>query len=431
MTYPEAIEFLHGLSQFGAKLGLDNPRRLAELAGNPHGRLRFIHVAGTNGKGSTCAMLESVYRAAGLRVGLYTSPHLVSFAERIQVNRRLIPEADAARLAGELRALLPAFGAGHPPTFFEVVTVMALKYFAEQQCDLVVWETGMGGRLDATNIVTPLASVITNIQFDHERWLGRTLAEIAAEKAGIIKPGVPCVTGATAPEALSVIAATAKERGSPLTQVGEEDAQRGEAAELRLPLAGAHQRRNAAVALATVRVLQPVLPAPAEAVRSGLANVQWAGRSQRVERPGGGVLLLDGAHNPGGIAALCDTLATEFPGRRPVFIVGVMEDKDWGAMSRLLAPSASRILVAPVASARRLDPEQAAAACRAVAPELPVQTCDSLGDALRRTEREPLTVVTGSLYLIGEALEQLGLATTPAADEKPLNEWTGRGVNKA
>src|SRR5580765_8444603 len=163
MTYPEAIQFLYSLRMFGTKLGLENTFKLAELAGNPQERLRFIHVAGTNGKGSTCAMLESIYRTAGLRVGLFTSPHLVSFRERIQVNRQWITEKDVVRLVDGLQPLLKQFPADHHPTFFEVITVMALKFFAEQKCDVAIWETGLGGRLDATNIVTPLASVITNI----------------------------------------------------------------------------------------------------------------------------------------------------------------------------------------------------------------------------------------------------------------------------
>src|SRR6266487_2854556 len=258
MTYQEAIQFLYDLRWFGLKLGLENTFKLAALAGNPQEKLRFIHVAGTNGKGSTCAMLESISRAAGLRVGLFTSPHLVSFRERIQVNR-------------------------------EFVTVMALKYFAEQKCDLVIWETGLGGRLDASNIVTPLASVITNIQFYHQQWLGHTRAEIAAEKAGIIKPGVPVVTATDAPEALEVIARTAREKNATMTVVtwpkptphpSQEGNQRqrtgvpiksgrsdsieavrrdgvplpravggGLHDEIALPLLGDHQRLNAALAL--------------------------------------------------------------------------------------------------------------------------------------------------------------------------------------
>src|SRR5580658_9858383 len=223
MTYSQAIEFLYGLRLFGMKLGLDNTRRLAAAMGNPHERLRFIHVAGTNGKGSTCAMLESIYRAAGLRTGLFTSPHLVSFAERIQVDRQLISQEDVARLTQETREAIEACGAEAPPTFFEVVTVMALKYFAEQKCDLVIWETGLGGRLDATNIVTPLASVITNVQLDHQQWLGETLPEIAGEKAGIIKNDVPIITGTEDAAALRIIVETAQKRHAPLSVVTPTD----------------------------------------------------------------------------------------------------------------------------------------------------------------------------------------------------------------
>src|ERR1700690_1129305 len=174
MSYAEAIQFLYGLQIFGANVGLENTRKLAALAGNPQEKLRFIHVAGTNGKGSTCAMLESIYRAAGLRVGLFTSPHLISFAERIQVGRKLIEREDVARLTDEIRRAMAGLGEEARPTFFEAVTVMALKYFVEQKCDLVVWETGLGGRLDATNIVPPLATVFTHVQLDHQKWLGQT-----------------------------------------------------------------------------------------------------------------------------------------------------------------------------------------------------------------------------------------------------------------
>jgi dihydrofolate synthase/folylpolyglutamate synthase len=218
MTYAEAIQFLYGLQLFGANFGLERAEKLAALAGNPEKKLRFIHVAGTNGKGSTCAMLESIYRAAGLRTGLFTSPHLVSFRERMQVNRELISQTEIVRLVSEIQPLLEEFPPDNHPTMFEVVTLMALKYFAEQNCDLVIWETGLGGRLDATNIVTPLASVITNIAFDHMQWLGDTLAQIAAEKAGIIKPGIPVVTAVENFEALTVIERVAREKGTTLTQ---------------------------------------------------------------------------------------------------------------------------------------------------------------------------------------------------------------------
>src|ERR1039457_6362956 len=221
MTYADAIRFLYNLRWFGAKFGLDNTFKLAALAGNPQNQLRFIHVAGTNGKGSTCAMLESIYRAAGLRVGFFTSPHLVFFFARVSVNRQLISEKEVVHLVEKIQPLLKQFPADHHPTFFEVVTVMALKFFAEQKCDLVIWETGLGGRLDATNTVTPLASVITNIAFDHQQWLGDTLEKIAAEKAGIIKPGVPVITATEAPEALRMIEKIALQNHARLVVVGQ------------------------------------------------------------------------------------------------------------------------------------------------------------------------------------------------------------------
>ncbi|MCU0789293.1 MAG: bifunctional folylpolyglutamate synthase/dihydrofolate synthase, partial [Verrucomicrobia bacterium] len=327
MTYSEAIDYLYSLRVFGLKLGLENTRRLAAEAGHPQERLRFIHIAGTNGKGSVAAMLESIYRAAGLRVGLYTSPHLVSFRERIQVNRQMISEADVVRLAGELRMLSPANSLANPqsairsphshdacPTFFEFVTVMALRYFAEQKCDLVIWETGLGGRLDATNIVTPLASVITNIEPDHQRWLGHDLRSIAAEKAGIIKPGVPVITATSEPEAFAVIQDTARAQGSPLTLVTPSHGTHPPLDQIRLPLLGWHQRINAATALAAVQVLQPRLPVSESAVLIGLETVQWAGRLQLLAR-GAGRVLLDGAHNASGATTLRAAMQEEFAGQ--------------------------------------------------------------------------------------------------------------------
>ena len=428
MNYAEAIQFLYGLRLFGAKFGLENTFKLAALAGNPQSQLRFIHVAGTNGKGSTCAMLESIYRRAGLRVGLYTSPHLVEFGERIQVNRTPINEADVVRLMEKIQPWLKEFPADHHPTFFEVVTVMALRYFAEQQCDLVIWETGLGGRLDSTNIVTPLASVITNIQFDHQRWLGETLDRIAAEKAGIIKPGVPVITGTEEPQALAVIQETALQQRSPLTLVTPAHTQHPPLDTMKLPLLGWHQRMNAAVALAMVRVLHEHIPVSETTVRQGLLTVQWPGRLQLIKRPSGQEVLLDGAHNSGGATSLRAALAEHFPNAKPIFILGILQDKDWDLMCEILAPLAGRILCVPVHSEHSAQPDQLREACRRTNPEANVETCASLAEALAGTGRTPFTVVAGSLYLIGEAMELLHVATAPSNDEKTLNEWMGQSV---
>ena len=407
MTYHEAIEFLRSLQLFGAKLGLENTLRLAERAGNPHHQLRFIHVAGTNGKGSTCAFLESIYRSAGFRVGLYTSPHLVRFGERIQVNRQLIPEDDVSRLA----ELAREWTRDIPATFFEVVTVMALQYFAERKCDLVIWETGMGGRLDATNIVTPLASVITNVALDHQQWLGHTAEEIAREKAGIIKPGIPVFTTSGSPEIIRI----AKEKGSPLTLVGP-----SMAPDVTLSLRGAHQKLNAALAAAATRVF----PVADEHIRRGLATADWPGRLQVVERTGQ-TILLDGAHNVAGVQALCAEIATGFPNRSPVVIFGALRDKNWPEMLRLLAGVASGVVIVPVKTERSLDPLEAAA----LHPDAAVS--GSIQQALGLVADEPFVVVAGSLYLVGEALEALRLFCAPSSPERALNEWNAqRGVTR-
>jgi dihydrofolate synthase / folylpolyglutamate synthase len=468
VTYPEAIQFLHGLQIFGANFGLENTFKLAALAGNPQTQLRFIHVAGTNGKGSTCAMLESIYRVAGLRVGLFTSPHLVSFRERIQVNRQLISEADVTRLVDELRASLEhrspdrpveiilhradreigvaSGGENNQPTLFEFATVMALKYFAEQKCDLVIWETGLGGRLDATNIVTPLASVITNIAFDHQQWLGDTLEKIAAEKAGIIKPGVPVVTATDAPEALAAIEKIAAEKNTPLKVVKMDEVQSRLAGTLAPPLPGEYQKTNAAVALATVEVLQKQLPVTEEQIRAGLAGVNWPGRLQLIQRPNGQKILLDGAHNVAGMEALRAALRSGAPASGParfkieprpavpeagvpmkyIFIVGFLGDKDWRPMCEILAPLAAKIFTMPVASLRTTDASDLAKAFHSANPQAEVVACNNFSEALNSSKSEAFVVVTGSLYLVGEALELLGLSPVGGNGERPLNEWGGR-----
>ena len=422
MTYAEAIQFLFGLQMFGARPGLETTRRLAALAGNPQDKLRFIHVAGTNGKGSTCAMLESVYRAVGLRVGLFTSPHLVSFRERIQVNRELIPASDVARLVTEIQASLKTFSHDQHPTMFEVVTVLALRHFAEQKCDLVIWETGLGGRLDATNIVTPLASVITNIGLDHQAWLGDTLAKIAAEKAGIIKPGVPVVTTERGEEALNVIERVAKENNAPLTRV------RPDPSSILHPpssLPGEHQRMNAALALATVEVLQKSLPASDEQIATGLAQVKWPGRLQLITRPNGQRVLLDGAHNIAGVETLVAAVEKGFAGIKRTLILGMLADKDWRPMCELLASLAERIILVPVESKRTASPEQLAEVFRAANPKAQVRCADSLSQALDWAGRDEFVVIAGSLYLIGAALALLDPDFGASGDERGLNEWGG------
>lgn len=423
MTYTEAIHFLYELRWFGAKLGLENTFRLAALAGNPHERLRFIHVAGTNGKGSTCAMLESMYCAAGLRVGLFTSPHLVAFGERIQVNRKLISDAEIVRLVEEMQAWLKEFPIDSHPTFFEVVTVMALRYFAEQQVELVIWETGLGGRLDATNIVTPLASVITNIQFDHQKWLGNTLSEIAVEKAGIIKPRIPVITAEENPEAMAVISNAARRNQSDLVRVPHSFANRLPLGDIDLPLLGLHQRTNAALALATVETLAKKIPIADEAKRIGLSGVQWPGRLQIVRSRPGQLIILDGAHNPAGAMVLRDSMRQLFPGTTVTLVFGVMQDKDWPSMCQILAPLTHQICLAPVGTDRTADPQVIQRYLRELAPNTEITASTSLADALSRTQSDNIVLIAGSLHFVGEAMEALHLSACPVQDERGLNEW--------
>jgi dihydrofolate synthase/folylpolyglutamate synthase len=419
VTPAEALAYLHQLSQFGFQPGLDSTRRLAAAVGNPQERLRFIHVAGTNGKGSTCAFLESMYRAAGFRTGLYTSPHLVRFGERIQVGRQPLPEETLALLVSELRQRMPA---DLTPTFFEFTTVVALMAFAEAAVDVVLWETGLGGRLDATNIVTPLASVITSIGLDHMQVLGGTVGEIAAEKAGIIKPGVPILTSVDRADALAVIQYRARELDSHCVVV---DAAAVSRMTWPVSLLGPHQRVNATLAVVTVRLLSD------EHLGHGLANTRWAGRMQVFQR-GEQTWLLDGAHNADGVAAFRRALTDHFPDRHPVMVLGMLRDKAWREMATHLAPATSRLVVAPVSSPRTVQPEELREALQEARCGRAVRACASVEEALRAVTREPFVAVTGSLYFIGEVLERLGeidpsgLVDSSAAgdDQRRLNEWT-------
>ena len=424
MTYAEAIKFLYGLQMFGAKLGLESTFRLAALIGNPQEQLRFIHVAGTNGKGSTCAMLESIYRAAGLRVGLFTSPHLVSFRERIQVNRDLVSEAETVALVEKLKPLLATLPAEQHPTFFEVVTVMALLHFAQKNCDLVIWETGLGGRLDATNIVTPLVSVITSIGFDHQQWLGDTLAKIAAEKAGIIKPRVPVVTARQVDEVLEVLQTTARPMQAPLLSVSPKAVE--SLTDQELALKGDHQVQNAALAVLVTDVLQPVVPIAAETIARGLATVRWAGRFQSLALPSGQSVLLDGAHNPAGIETLVQAWKQKYPHTAPTIIVGMLGDKDWRMMCEQLMWIARRMIFIPVGSERTASPQELANWCRSRRSDLLISTAGSLAEAIKQTSAPEFLLITGSLYLVGEALPLLDPEFQQASDERALNEWGGQ-----
>ena len=439
MTYAEALEYLEGLGRFGLRPGLDTVRALAARCGNPETRLSFLHVAGTNGKGSTCAFLESVCRAAGFRVGLYTSPHLVSFRERIQVDRVPIPESAVVEGLARAREWVSEAGGWReaPPTFFEMVTVLALDWFEKQRCDLVIWETGLGGRLDATNLVTPRVSVITNIGWDHMEWLGPTLTDIAREKAGIIKHGVPVVTAEQSPEVLAVLRGVAESREAPFRPVTSTDEAWEEAVSVPLGLQGGHQRWNAALALAALDAAGLGDRVGRGARRRGLETARWAGRFE-VVRDGAGTLVLDGAHNAPGFEALASAMSEVFPGRRYGLLLGMLADKVPGDGGLKLARGASRIVVVRVASNRAGDPEALARWLRGEQGVREVETASGWTEGRRRLADEPLVVVAGSLYLIGEALDSLARsgdgpsrgrgedAGGESKGERHLNDWSPR-----
>lgn len=425
-TWDAALAHLNSLRQFGFQPGLETTRRLCAAVGNPEAGLRFIHVAGTNGKGSVCAFLDAMYRAAGFRVGLYTSPHLVRFGERIQVNRVPVPGETLARGVAELRTAVAGL-AGIEPTFFEFTTVLALRCFQTAGVDLVVWETGLGGRLDATNIVTPLASVITNIGLDHEQVLGPTLAHIAAEKAGIIKPGVPVLTATEDPDARAILEFKARELDAPFLALGAP-----QVARLTLPLGlrGPHQRTNAALAAATVRLLRALLPVSDEQLARGLSATRWPGRLQELQR-GGQRLVLDGAHNLPGVNALKASLPELMPGAHPTLVFGALNDRDWREMARQLAPVAGRVITVPVSSTRTVPAADLRAAVVATGSGRPVRAASSLAEALHWASADPWVLITGSLYLVGEALELLEPSSAAPTSERTLNEWTGGGPQRS
>lgn len=397
--YPAALAWLYGTQLTGIKLGLDNIRRLLrEATVFREGAAAILHVAGTNGKGSVCAMLDAVCRAGGRRTGLFTSPHLVEFRERIRLDGAMIPPAAVATGLTRLRNASSGWDA--PPTFFELTTALALDWFAREGAEVIVLETGLGGRLDSTNVLTrPAACVLTAIDLDHTAWLGETLAAVAAEKAGILKPGVPAVSAPQAPEAASVIERVARETGAPLRFVRE-----SAPADWPLALAGSHQRRNAALALAVLDAAG--LAVPEAAARRGLANVEWPGRFQRLEN---GRVILDGAHNPAAARRLVETWREEFgPDVRATVVLGILKDKDVPAVCAGLVPLAARFIAVPVRSSPRSSTAgELLAVLHGVAPEIPAETADDLPAALAAARMHGGRVlVTGSLFLVGEALAQ-------------------------
>ena len=387
-----ALSWLYSVQQFGIKPGLDNTRRLLRELQLPGSRQRFLHVAGTNGKGSVCAFMESILRCAGERTGLFTSPHLVSFCERMRMRGEMPGIGEMEEAITALRAVVS--GWDPHPTFFELTLMLALDWLDRRGAEVIVLETGMGGRWDATNVLRPVVSVITPIAMDHEQWLGSTLAEIASEKAGIIKPGVPVVSSPQSPEAEEVLRRAAAEAGVPITIVREPWAGA-------LPLAGEHQRWNAALAVESLRAAGFALPN--SVIDEGLLHTDWPARFQILP---GERIIIDGAHNPHGAAATVAAWKAKFGDERATVIFGAVAAKDYARSLELLAGIAHRFLFVTQRSPRAVSAEVLA---RSSPPGVETGTYSSLEEALREAGELPeRQLICGSLYLCGEALSFFG-----------------------
>lgn len=397
MTYQESIDWLYSTQLFGVKLGLENPRRLLrEYLAVPPRRTRVIHVAGTNGKGSVCAFIESVARATGQRTGLFTSPHLLDFRERIRVSGADISEENTVRHLTALRKLVAQWDPH--PTFFELTLAVALKQFSEQSCELLVLETGLGGRLDATSAIDADVTVLTPIALDHQEWLGDTLAAIAAEKAAIIRPTKPIFSALQAPEAQAIIAQTANERRAPLEIIA--DPLRGYS----LGLLGSHQQHNAALALAALH--GSGIQLNYETVKHGLQTTRHPGRFEIITTTTA-PLILDIAHNPAAAAALATTWRSQFGTQQARLLFGAVKAKDLPGILHHLLPLAAEIHLVPVNSPRAIPPTKIQSLLPPNAP--PCTIHPSLSSALPPTppptsSPPPLpTLITGSTFLVGEA----------------------------
>ncbi len=426
MDHRQAISYLDSLASHGIRPGLDRIRALLARLGNPQNDFRSVLIAGTNGKGSVAAFLVSILGEAGCRAGLFTSPHLIRFEERIALGRDPIPTDELAMLTGELREAIESGrrAGADPPTYFEASTALAFLYFSRRRVPLAVLEVGMGGRFDSTNVVTPIACAITRIAMDHTRWLGETLAAIAYQKAGILRPRVPAMIARQQPEALQVVRAEAARVDASLMETSACRIEGAGAAgafpdppcfnlktpagfsheRLSLSLRGDHQVDNAtlAILLAERLAADGALPITGRDIARGLARTVWPGRIEIVDdRP---ALLLDGGHNPEGCATLASYLRDHRPGVRKVIVFGAMKDKPADLMLQALAPPTTEIVLTSIPADRAASVEelQKAAALHGLRAILEPDIGQALRRAIEVAGEDGLVVVCGSLYLVGE-----------------------------
>ncbi len=416
-AYRKSLDYLYHLEKFGMIFGLTQVEKILNAVGNPHKEIQAIHVGGTNGKGSTAAMMASILRKEGYRVGLYTSPHLTRFTERIRVNGKEIEEEEVAALTERMKKEVESAGIASPFTFFDFTTAMALYYFNQKLVDLAILEVGLGGRLDSTNVVDPLIAIITNVAKDHEEYLGKTISKIAKEKAGIIKKGRPLITAATQPQVLRVFSKACQEKKSPYFRVGKEFRYVRTGDEefdyegldrklwgLRPNLKGFHQVVNATTALGAMEVLENLgYWVSTEAMVDGLREVDWPGRLEMVSSSPR--VILDGAHNPAGALALKESLENEFQYQHLILLVGIMKDKDSRSMLHLLAPLAEHIILTRPHTDRATPPLllRKALGENGKRTEIEEDLKKAIDRGLSLTREEDLLCITGSLYTVGEA----------------------------
>jgi len=428
--YFETLEKIFNLRGGIIDLRLDRMRQALDLFNHPENQFPSLHIAGTNGKGSTAALLHNILQQAGYRTALYTSPHLESFTERIRIGHEEIAQAEVVSFADEIWQRTAE--ANVPLTFFEFITVMAFIYFARNRVDVAVVEVGLGGRLDATNVVSPLVSVITTIAKDHEAYLGPDELSIAREKGGIIKPRIPVICGKVSEPVTEVLQEIARLRESPAYFLGTSFSFllkneslfdyigiKQNLSGLALALRGRHQLANASLALAALELVNEHFPVPQAALRYGLETVRWPGRLEVIsERP---LVILDGAHNPEGVRALADALIELRQGRKIKLLFATMADKEWQLMLEILAKLADEMIFTRVSMERSADPELLAKNIPVPIPSRVIQDSQTaLAALLDRAQPDDILVVAGSLYLLGEVRPRLsksfssGDAVSPA-----------------
>lgn len=416
-NYKEALSYIYSLQKFGIKFGLSKTSNILKAFGDPHKGRKYIHIAGTNGKGSVAAFLSSVLKEAGYKVGLYTSPHLVRFTERFRINDKEISPQEAARLIFELKKV---FVPEEPPTFFEATTAMAIIYFSRKDTDIDIMEVGMGGRLDATNVIYPLISIITNIGLDHQEFLGSRLIDIAAEKAGIIKEGVDLITGVDQPHLIRFFEKRAKEEDAPILRIGKDVRYRKVSGKINYygikrvikgiepGINGIFQAKNVALAIATLEILEEKgFNIPIDAIYKGIKNTFWPGRMHIISNSP--KIVLDGAHNPYAIKMLSYSIKKEFEGHRIILVIGIMKDKDIKGMLKNIVPVSDYVIYTRPVYSRAAPAEllrEYGKCFNKPAVVIPVLT-DAIDKARDIAGPNDVILITGSLFTVGEALAYL------------------------